>query len=219
MQKSSKKLQNYKLSEAFVQCDFTDGFKYIDRAGEILNLFVREKKAVPKFQMGLGGLIIRDVTENIKELRVSSNTIWVHFVEPKNLGDISNSASSHIENILKILKPTIYRRMGWRTYLVREFGTGSDRDIGDYLSISDQITKHQFQNLVVSTKVSGFNARIELATAKKIDDDTEAALLFDIDISKEITSKPTVKNVLEQIRTQLRSDELLDGLEGLIKNE
>ena len=72
---------------------------------------------------------------------------------------------------------------------------------------------------MVSTKVSGFNARIELATAKKIDDDTEAALLFDIDISKEITSKPTVKNVLEQIRTQLRSDELLDGLEGLIKNE
>lgn len=216
MTESTAKLQAYKTAEAFVQCDFIDGFKYVDKAGEILNLFVREKKAIPKFEMGLNGLIIKEPSADVSEVRISSNTVWLHYVEPRNLGSIASSASVNFENILKILKPTLFRRIGWRTYLLREVSVTKTEDIKKVLSISNQIKDYGFQSIVLSKPLSGFDGRIEVTPAKRIDDDTKNALLFDIDISKTIKVKPDIRKMMEEIRRQIRSDELLDGLEGLI---
>jgi hypothetical protein len=212
----TKKLQNYNLLEAFVQCDFVDGFAYIDKAGAIVNIFAREKKEVPNFSMGLSGLSITDVSSTIPELRVSSNRIWIHFVEPKNLGNVSNQASELFKKILDILKPTIYGRIGWRTYFARDDISSEDNPFRK-LKIGEGEATFDIQNAVLTKKISEFQTRLEVSPIAKATDPSKKSLLFDIDIAK-AAKKIDVKENLEEIRATLRSEELLDALEELIKN-
>src|SRR5262245_54043297 len=142
MAKASK-LQNYKTLEAFVQCDYLDGYNYIDKAGAILNLLVREKKEVPRFQMGLEGLTIFEADDILQEIKISSNRIWLHFVEPKNIGDINTKAHNTISQLIKILKPTLYTRLGWRTYFIREDSSGTPIK---KLKIADRLSNFDIQN-------------------------------------------------------------------------
>lgn len=208
-------LKNYKVLESFVQCDFLDGFQYIDKAGEIVNGFVRANKEIPKFSMGLNGLLITNLNDTVKELRVSSNSIWIHFVEPKNLGDVSNEAKLYTEKIIKILKPTMFTRLGWRNYFIREDFSKNDKP-QTKLKISDDLDLFDLQEVVLSKKIDTYDIRVEIGSVAKVTDLSSRGLLFDIDISKALKTL-TIGPLLDDMRSKIKSDDLLDGLERLLK--
>lgn len=219
MTTKASQIKNYKILEAFVQCDYLDGFKYIDNAGEIVNLFVRKNKEVPNFTMGLQGLKINDVDDHIKELKISSNTIWIHFVDPKNLGDIESEANKVIGDILKIIKPTLIRRVGWRTYFAREAVQNKSSPSKD-LKISPDINDYDLDNVVLRRKMNDYDVRLEIAPITQLDNPTESALLFDVDLSMGDEDFSLVaNNVISDIRNVLKSDELLDTFEELLNND
>lgn len=211
------KIQNFKILEAFVQCNFLDGFTYIDQAGDIINSFTRENKEVPKFNMGLEGLTIFEYTETIKEFKVSSNSIWLHFVEPKNIGDVSTQASTLINRLTGIIKPTMYSRIGWRTYFAREDVSQSNENPTDNLKISKDIAGYEVQKLVISRQIEDLDVRLEISPLTNVENPKKKALLFDVDLAKAIKTLDA-KPSLEDIRNTLRSDELMITFEELLKN-
>jgi hypothetical protein len=213
--KSQNKLHSYKPVEAFVQCNFLDGYKYIDKAGEILNSFVIDNEEVPRYGMNLDGLLIREPSKTINQLRITPNSIWLHFVEPKNLGNIADESAELINRVLDIIKPTIYQRIGWRTYLVREDVSVGKNNPTEKLVISESIKEYEFQNLAISKRINNFESRIEISPVAHTTDATKKALLFDVDLAKN-DKNIIVDDVLGDMRQTLRSDELLSRLEELI---
>lgn len=214
--KRSAKIRDYKILEAYVQCDFLDGYTYIDKAGEIINSFVRENKEIPKFNMGLDGLVIEDISETVKEFRISSNRIWIHYVEPKNLGDISDTSSDLIQRALDTLKPTMFRRIGWRSYFVREdVGSGGKNPVNS-LRLSANLNGFNLHNVVLAKKVNNYDVRADIRPVVNAIDPRKQALMFDIDVSKDIKEFDK-KNTVVDIHEVIKSDALLDKLGGLIK--
>lgn len=74
MNKVIQKLNKLKNPESFIQLDTIKGFKYIDKAGEIVNIYHRNNSA-PKFQMGLNSLVIEQPKDKIDQLKVTANVI------------------------------------------------------------------------------------------------------------------------------------------------
>lgn len=215
--KKDTSIKNYKIIEAFVQCDFLDGFDYIDKAGEIVNLFTRRNKDVPNFTMSLPGLKITDLTDTIKELKISSNAIWIHFVEPKNLGDIETEASKIIADVIKIIKPSMFTRIGWRTYFAREFNKKTT-DATVNLKFTKSVNDYNLENIVLRKKVNEYDLRLEISPVVKADDASESALLFDVDLGKKDPDfKIAPLDELKSIRQTLRSDEVFNTFEGLLR--
>lgn len=217
MSQASKKskLLNYSIQEAFVQCDYTDGFAYIDKAGEILNKFVRENDEVPKFEMNLEGLIIQDITEGVPEIKISSNRIWIHFSAPKNLGVISDTSSELIEKVLDILKPTMYRRIGWRTYFIRE-DTPKNVDPASKLKVNDNIDTFSLMSVSLIREIDKYEVKLNVKPVNHRTEKDKGALLFDVDIAKKIDKYQKASSIPE-LRDTIKSDTLLDSMEGLLK--
>ena len=57
MVKTITKINNLVNAESFLQVNFVKGYKYVDRAGEIVNYFHTSDKKAPNFVMNLQGLI------------------------------------------------------------------------------------------------------------------------------------------------------------------
>ena len=210
----SNKLQSYKILESFIQCNYLDGFSYIDKAGEIVNSYVKETKEIPKFQMGLEGLTLHDVSEKIDAIKVTSTSIWIHFVQPKNLGNVSTEATEQIDRIMKILKPTFFKRIGWRTYFARE--DVSSHNPAEKLRIHDGVQSFALQNFVVAREFDDVQARLEVSPITNTTDPAKKALLFDVDLAIEI-EKLAAKEQLERLRDVYKSDVFLDAVEELLK--
>ena len=97
-----QKLNKLKNPESFIQINTVKGFKYIDKAGEIVNIYHR-KETVPVFSMNLNGLAIQTPKEKINELRITPQIIWMKFTEIDSLDMILNLFNTESESILDIL--------------------------------------------------------------------------------------------------------------------
>jgi len=75
MSKTIQKLNKLKNPESFIQINTIKGFKYVDRAGEIVNAYHKNNSA-PQFQMGLNGLVIEQPKDKIDELKINAQVIW-----------------------------------------------------------------------------------------------------------------------------------------------
>lgn len=164
--------------------------------------------------MAIEGLIISDPSKEIKEIRISPTSIWLHFIEPKNFNSVIQESNELITKILAILKPKIYKRMGWRTYFARENLASNPFE---KLKMSRGLNDFDLQDIVLTKQFKDIQARIELSSMTKHSDSTKRALLFDIDLGFEIKDLATASN-LGTLRDVYRSDELLDSLEELLEN-
>ena len=84
MSNTIQKLNKLKNHESFMQINTVKGFKYIDKAGEIVNQYHTEN-IVPNFEMNLNGLIIKEPKSKIYELKITSQMIWAKFNEIDSL--------------------------------------------------------------------------------------------------------------------------------------
>ena len=98
MSKAIQKLNKLKNPESFIQVNTIKGFKYVDKAGEIVNAYHKNNSA-PQFQMGLNGLVVEQPKDKIDELRVTAQVIWAKFSEINSLDLISTLFAKESENI------------------------------------------------------------------------------------------------------------------------
>ncbi len=84
MSNKIQKISKLKRSESFIQINTVKGFKYIDRAGEIVNLY-HKKNVPPPFNMGLNGLVIDQPKDKIAELKVTPQMIWMKFTDVRKI--------------------------------------------------------------------------------------------------------------------------------------
>jgi hypothetical protein len=182
MSKIVQKLNRLKNPESFIQINTIKGFKYIDRAGEIVNVY-HKKNAVPKFIMGLDGLLIDKPKEKIDQLKITPQIIWAKFSVPDSLDMVANLFSKEVENILHILEVEKISRIGWRNYFIYEFQDKAKQNefLQKIAVIKD--TKLLMTRLEVKTN-KDFNANLILQPVIKKDEEKTTGILFDIDLFK-----------------------------------
>jgi len=214
MSKTIQKLNKLKNSEAFIQINTIKGFKYVDKAGEIVNAY-HKNNSVPQFQMGLGGLVIEQPKDKIDELKITSLIIWARFSEIDSLDMISNLFSKEAESILKILEVEKISRVGWRNYFVYEFQNKEKQD--DYLKKFTVIkdTKPSIIRLEIKTG-KDFSANLMLQPVIKNDTEKTPGILFNIDVfqNKEIEPKD-ISKLLKEFRQYLADE---NGFLSVVNN-
>lgn len=205
MSKVIQKLNNLNNPESFIQVNTIRGFKYVDKAGEIVNVYHKNNIA-PQFTMGLDGLVINDPKEKVEQLKITSQEVWVKFAKPDSLDMISNIFSKDVDLILKVLEVEKVSRIGWRNYFVYEFQNQERQD--EYMKKIASIKEAKLS--VIRFKVNtgkSFNASLGLQPIEKNDDVKTACVLFDIDIFQngeiKINDIPTI---LKNFRQYLADD-------------
>jgi hypothetical protein len=166
--------------------------------------------------MGLEGLKIEEPTDFISEAKITPNSIWIHVVEPKNFGNINEHSQAFIKRVIDIIQPTIFTRIGWRTYFVRELGKIKGSPAAK-LKMSDGTGSFDFQGVILAKQINKMQLRLEVGPLKSTVDDATKALLFDLDISEEIKKLDT-KSKLTEFHDFLRSDDVYTTFEELLKN-
>ncbi len=214
MSKTIQKLNKLKNPESFIQINTIKGFKYVDKAGEIVNAYHKNNSA-PKFQMGLNGLIIEQPKDKIDELKVTAQVIWAKFSEADSLDSIATLFAKESEGILKILEVEKISRIGWRNYFVHEFLSKEKQD--DYLKKFTVIenTKPTIMKLEIKTG-KDFNANLMLQPVIKNDENKTSGILFDIDIFQNGEFEPKdISKLLKEFRQYLADE---NGFLSIVNN-
>lgn len=180
MGKNIQKISNLKNPESFFQINTIKGFKYIDKAGEIVNEYHSDDKA-PMFSMGLNGLVIEKPKEKIDILKITPQDIWAKFTEIDSLDMIARLFNQEANKIISILEIKKINRIGWRSYFIYDF-------------ISSKKQSEYFEKLIALENLKLSNASFNIITDKDfninliiqpvIKDDAQmtAGVLFDVDI-------------------------------------
>jgi hypothetical protein len=187
-----KKLNKLKNTESFMQINTVKGFKYIDKAGEIVNQY-HVGDIVPNFEMNLNGLVIKEPKNKIYELKITAQMIWAKFNEIDSLDMIENLFNNESKSILKILDVEKVNRIGWRNHFVFEFKNKEEQD--NYFK---NLTNFQNGTLSIArfdidTK-EDFNINLMIQSVVKNNENKTPGVLFDVDIFK--TGKIEIDEVL-----------------------
>lgn len=180
MSKTIAKLNKLNNPESFIQINTIRGFKYVDKAGEIVNAY-HKKNSAPQFTMDLNGLFIKDPKVKIDELKITPQVVWAKFTKVDSLDMISNIFAKEAEMILKILNVDKVSRIGWRNYFVHEFQDKVKQD--EYLKrfTVPETTKLSVLRLGVDTG-KDFGANLIIQPVVKNDTVKTPGVLFDIDV-------------------------------------
>jgi len=214
MSKTIAKLNKLNNPESFIQINTIKGFKYVDKAGEIVNAY-HKKNIAPQFAMGLNGLVIEQPKDKIDQLKVTAQVIWEKYSEIDSLDMILNLFSADAEKILKILEVEKISRVGWRNYFVYEFPSKEKQD--EYLKKFTVIdnTNPSLVRLKIKTG-KDFSANLMIQPVIKNDTDKTHGVLFDVDIFQngEFESKNISKS-LKEFRQYLADE---NGFLSVINN-
>jgi len=214
MSKTIQKLNKLKNPESFIQINTIKGFKYVDKAGEIVNAY-HKNNSTPQFQMGLNGLVIEQPKNKIDELKISAQVIWAKFSKIDSLDSISTLFAKESENILKILEVEKISRIGWRNYFVHEFLNKEKQDeyLKKFTVIQD--TKPTVIRLEIKTG-KDFNANLMLQSVIKNDENKTSGILFDIDIFQNGEFEPKdISKLLREFRHYLADE---NGFLNIVNN-
>ena len=214
MSKAIQKLNKLKNPESFIQVNTIKGFKYVDKAGEIVNAYHKNNSA-PQFQMGLNGLVVEQPKDKIDELRVTAQVIWAKFSEINSLDLISTLYAKESENILKILEVEKISRVGWRNYYVHEFLNKEKQNeyLKKFTVIKD--TKPTIVRLEIKTD-KDFSVNLMLQPIIKNDKSKTAGILFDIDIFQNGEFGPKdISKLLKEFRQYLADE---NGFLNVVNN-
>ena len=214
MSKMITKLNKLNNPESFMQINTIKGFKYIDKAGELVNLYHKNNTA-PQFSMGLSGLLINEPKDKIDELKITSQVVWAKFTKIDSLDMISSLFAKETEQILKILEVEKVSRIGWRNYFVYEFQDKAKQD--EYLKKFTAIdnAKPSILRFEIETG-KDFGANLIIQPVVKNDTNKTPGVLFDVDVFKngEIEAKDT-SSILKSFRQYLADE---NGFLNVVNN-
>ena len=114
-----KSITDLKLFNSFYQLNLIKGFKYIDKAGEIVNLYHNEDKP-PGFILGIPGLEIKNPEKYVEVLKYSSNRLWIKFNKVDTIDQIIQFIKKPIKITKDIQEVKSVSRIGWRNYFLLE---------------------------------------------------------------------------------------------------
>lgn len=213
--KPIKKINQLKTIESFIQADFVKGYKYIDKAGELINRF-HEGNIPPKFLMNLDGLVIYHPDPKTKEIKVSPTSFWAHFLSPNSLDQISQLFTKKLIVINDVLQPDGYSRLGWRNYFILEISK-LEKDLITKNLVPSQ--KFDFKQLAFSINVGSIENNFNIAGAYKKNDPNSPAILLDVDsfitYNKPVDIDQIVRD-LKNIREFIVSDQFLKIINQVI---
>lgn len=209
-----RKINNLKNPESFLQINTVKGFKYVDKAGEIVNAF-HKGEAPPQFTMGLDGLIIEQPIDKIDTLRISSQIIWAKTTQIDSLDMVSRLFSTESKKILGILEIDKISRIGWRNYFIYEFQNKEEQE-----SFFKKIVAIDgLQPVSISFKIDTavlFQANLTIQPVIKENEVGATGVLFDVDIfqNKEIDTEH-IQSTLDSFRVYIQDNE--NGLVKVLK--
>lgn len=180
MNKIFNGLGQFKNLESFIQINTIEGFKYIDRAGELVNLY-HNRGLIPQFTMGLDGLVLRNPKDKIEELKITSQTVWVKFSTIDSLDMISDLFAKETKNILQILEITKVSRIGWRNYFIYDLSNQDDQERYLQKITTPKKMRASLLRFKIETEEK-FDANLIIQPVIKNDDAKTFGILFDIDV-------------------------------------
>lgn len=219
MKQAIRKISQLKIIESFIQADFVKGFKYVDKAGEIVNSF-HNGKTPPKFQMNLSELVIVDPDEKTREIKVSPFAFWAHFLEPDTLDRIADLFEKKLELVFPILSPEGFQRLGWRNYFIYEVNNETEREeiLAKFLPDSSL----EFNEISLSLKVEQVNSQFSLKKVLKKKDPKAVALLFDTDNFTRYEKSvgiDQIKSDLRKIRESFNSEKFIGVVNTILSKK
>lgn len=206
MKNKIRKLGNLKNPESFIQVNTIKGFKYIDKAGEVVNNFHKDDRP-PQFTMSLHELIIQKPHDKIETLKVSSQILWMKFSIIETLDSVSSIFLQETENILSIFDVTKVNRIGWRNYFIYEFTDKSEQE--NSLNKLTPINGHKVSsiNLALDTQ-HNFKANLGVQPVIKKETQNIYGLLFDVDIYQEsVINFKEIRKILNNFKSYLTHDD------------
>ncbi len=207
------KLGQFKHISSFFQINTIKGYKYIDKAGEIINFYHKENQ--PIFDMSHNGLVIFNPIDKISELKISSNVFWTRFesnptelnknpcinITPDNLIRIYIQEAKRILQILGVVELS---RVGWRNHFVFEFSNKMESDkFWDNLSLTDTLSPTKLIFNIKNGDISGALTLVRIFKEELAGEKTYG-VLFDIDIfSRKKILITNTEQLLKQFRKYL----------------
>jgi hypothetical protein len=209
MTQTIKRIKQLKVIESFIQADFVKGFKYVDKAGEIVNMFY-EGNTPPVFEMNLNGLTIQNIDKQTREIKISPFSFWAHFTEPGSLYDIFSLFEKKLEAIVPILSPAGFRRLGWRNYFVHEFSSEKEREKVLIKFLPNKLL--EFNEISLTSKTEKISSQISIKKVFKKSPSKTAALLLDVDHFISYEDSVDLRRIeadLREIKSYLDSQDFL----------
>lgn len=209
-----RKLNKLKNPVSFLQINTIKGFKYVDKAGELINHYHLDDK-IPQFRMDLNGLIISNPIEKIDEMKISSEVIWAKSTEVDSLDMVSRIFTNNAQTILSILEVDKISRIGWRNHFVFEF-SNREKQVQFFqrlLSINNDNFKLGVINFKIMTDKI-FEVNLLLQPVIKNDEKRTPGVLFDVDIyqTKDL-QVDTIRQIFKNFRSYLSDS---DGFLNII---
>ena len=195
--------KSFNRTSAFLQIDFYDGVRILDKLGEII-FYYKENYSDIIIHSDKDGMTLKNINEKINEIKINDKKIWFNFKIDK-IEDIYELVPGHIKLLEEKCNIKIPSRIGLRcNYLMPT----KNRKIID--SINSQITFLKNTNLDVlvmkrSDENSGIENRLILQLLVSIDDINDYAIGLDIDTS--VTKKMDSTNIGEYIQSIINSKE------------
>jgi len=174
-----KSITDLKLQNSFYQLNLIKGFKYIDKAGEIVNLYYEGDKP-PNFNMGIDGLYLKSPEEYIEVLKYSPDRLWMKFDKIDTIDQVIQFIRKPINITKDIQKVEIISRIGWRNiYLIELMNTQEVNNIEKIVEIIPDTNTLSFRITHSKNEIKSL-IEIELLVNKK--DKNKKALQINVDV-------------------------------------
>lgn len=218
MKKKVSKILKLNFIESFLQINYLKGFKYIDKAGELVNYFYEDKKE-PPFEMNLGGLTILKPKNKAEEIRITPKSFWAHFINPNSFEEVEDFFKKETEGIVKILEIKEITRIGWRNYFVYDFE--NEEEAKSVIEKFSPIGELKPKELFFDYEYKKFLLNIRLKKVLKNDEDKKPGILIDIDFYKKFTEStlPTddVSRELTKMKNAIKEDVFLEFINKILQ--
>lgn len=218
MKQRINKLLKLNFVESFLQVNYLRGYKYIDKAGEIVNHFYIDNKE-PIFEMALSGLSILKPRNKAEEIRITSKSFWAHFVNPGSFEEVEDFFVKEMRTVATVLDLKDITRIGWRHYFVYDFST--EKDAEDVIKKFSPINKLELKEIFSEYECGGIPISVRLKKVSKNNNVKTPGILIDVDFYKKFSNTTLVTEEvpgeIEKIKKVIKSTDFLDFINEILK--
>jgi hypothetical protein len=205
MQNQITKLSELTHLDSFIQLDIVNGFKFIDKTGEIIALYA-DKNKPNVTSVSVNGVEFIKPIPAISQFRIAPYQIWAHFSSPDTLQVVIDNFCTQLSKIIKIIDVSKATKYSWRNQFVYEF-----KNIEEFKRIENKLKPIVGDTFVSQTSIKKYeNTDINVNITIQIVEITESkennkALLIDYDmyIKKDISILNEVNNISRKFSKNL----------------
>lgn len=200
------KISQLTLVESYIQININDGFKYIDKTGEILNLYSRDKNPeVPN--IGVNGVDILNPIKNIDHIRITPFLIWARFDSPNSMQIVFDNFINQVKIVSNIIDVKKANQISLRNRFIYELSIKDN--LIDILKKFNPIDNTDFvsQSFTMNFKEQGINANIIVQIVEQTESKNKAILVdYDIYIKKEIDIVKDINNLTQKFSKNIQTN-------------